>query len=113
MEEGWGVGTGRLAGASVVVLTAINAHLRVGLVFVLALGAGLALSQLLGPALGWAGLLGPLLAAEGGMLLWVMARVLRVSGDAWLPFLAAAATEPWRRPPGVDPTTARRSCSRR
>jgi O-antigen/teichoic acid export membrane protein len=89
------------SGCSAVVLAAINAHLRLGVVVVVVQSASIALAALLAWPLGWAGLLLPLVLGEGLLLAWVMVRVLAVTADRWGEFLPAALREPWQRARGL------------
>ncbi|CAD5369164.1 conserved membrane hypothetical protein [Rubrivivax sp. A210] len=84
-------------GASAVVLTAINAHARVGLAYVIVNGAFMGLAALLASPWRWAGLLVPLLIAEAALLVWVLGQVMRKTGDGYGPFLVNAIRLPLRR----------------
>ncbi len=78
--------------ASSVVMSAINAHARLGALYVLANGACMALAWWLTPTLQWWGLLPMLVLAELVLLLWVFPQVLRLTGDTVGQFLAGAWT---------------------
>lgn len=83
--------------ASAVVLTAINSHLRLGLVYVAANGLALAVATWATSAFGWEGLLGPMVAAELLLLSWVLRRVLRTTGEQFRVFASQMFSETWLR----------------
>lgn len=72
---------GAVWNASSVVLVAINAHARLGLIYVLANLLGLLLAYGLGHFLGWTGLLGSLLMIDVLILSWVLPKVMEVTRD--------------------------------
>jgi O-antigen/teichoic acid export membrane protein len=72
---------GAVWNVSSVVLAAINAHARLGLIYVLVNLLCLPLAYGLSLQLGWAGLLGALLLADVLVLLWLLPRVMEVTGD--------------------------------
>jgi O-antigen/teichoic acid export membrane protein len=78
--------------ASSVVMSAINAHARLGALYVLANGLCMGAAWLLTPRWQWWGLLPMLVLAELVLLLWVLPRVLRLTGDTLEQFLSP----PWR-----------------
>ncbi len=84
-------------GASAVVLTAINKHVRVGFVFVAVNGACLGLAAWLAGPWHWQGLLLPLVLAEVTMLVWVLGQVMQKTEDDWQSFSSNAVRQPWRR----------------
>ena len=80
-------------GASSVVLAAINQHLRMALMYLVVNAVCIAIAAVAGPAFGWRGILAPLLLAELALILWVMPKTLRVSGDSVALFYRAVARE--------------------
>ncbi len=84
-------------GASAVVLTAINRHVRVGFTFVVVNGACLGLAALLAGTWRWPGLLAPLVLAEAAMLIWVLGQVMHHTEDHWRSFLSNAMRQPLQR----------------
>jgi O-antigen/teichoic acid export membrane protein len=84
--------------ASSVVLAATNSHLRLGALYVISAGLGLACAMGLA-RFGWPGLMAGLIAAECVLLAWVLPAVLRLTQDSFSAF-AAVALRPgaWRKP---------------
>jgi O-antigen/teichoic acid export membrane protein len=78
--------------ASSVVMAAINAHARLGALYVLANGVCMGVAWWLTPTLQWWGLLPMLVLAELVLLLWVFPRVLRLTGDTVGQFFGGAWT---------------------
>jgi O-antigen/teichoic acid export membrane protein len=76
--------------ASSVVLAAINAHARLGLIYVVVNGLTLLLAYSLTPAFGWLALLGGMLMAEVILTLYVMPCVLSITRDRSSSFLKGA-----------------------
>lgn len=72
---------GAIWNASSVVLAAINAHARLGLIYVLVNLASLLLAYVLSEQFGWTGLLGALLLADVLLLIWVLPKVMDVTRD--------------------------------
>jgi O-antigen/teichoic acid export membrane protein len=83
--------------ASSVVLAAINAHARMGLVYVLTNAATLGTAYLLTPHLGWSALLSCLLVAEVMLMAYVLPLVLATTADKLRPFVSFALVGGIRR----------------
>ena len=67
---------GAIWNASSVVLAAINAHARLGLIYVVVNLVSLLLAYVLSDQFGWPGLLGALLVADVLVLIWVLPKTL-------------------------------------
>jgi len=76
--------------ASSVVMAAINAHARLGALYVLANALCMGAAWWLTPTLQWWGLLPMLVLAELVLLLWVFPRVLQLTGDTVGQFFGGA-----------------------
>jgi O-antigen/teichoic acid export membrane protein len=76
--------------ASSIVLTAVNAHARLGAVYLVTNALCLALAALGAQQAGWPGLLAGLLLAEMLLLLWLWPQAMRQTGDAPRAFVAGA-----------------------
>jgi len=72
---------GAIWNASSVVLAAINAHARLGLIYVVVNLVSLLLAYVLSDQFGWPGLLGALLVADVLVLIWVLPKVMDVTRD--------------------------------
>jgi len=72
--------------ASAVVLSAANAHARLGFWYVLANALCMGLAWLLTPHLNWPGLLAPLVLAESLLLAWALPATLHFTQDTTAPF---------------------------
>lgn len=79
--------------SSAVVLVAINAHLRLGVWFVVCNVVSMLAAMILAPWAGWAGLLWPMLMAELVMMVWVLRQTLHITQDRPADFLTAAFAE--------------------
>lgn len=88
---------GAVWNASSVVLVAINAHARLGLIYVLANTMGLLLAYGLSRHLGWSGLLISLLMVDVLILIWVLPKVIDVTRDKLGIFLSQSTIGGARR----------------
>lgn len=83
--------------ASAVFLSAINAHVRLGAIYVAVNLAGLIAAIVLTRYFGWGGLMGALILVELSILAWVLRTVLSVTGDEFSAFLTSIPNVVFRR----------------
>jgi O-antigen/teichoic acid export membrane protein len=79
--------------ASAVVMSATNAHLGLGLRYVVVNAVCIGLAWFLTPSMQWLGLLSMLLLAELFLLVWVLPKVLKLTGDTPNEFFAGSWLE--------------------
>lgn len=79
--------------ASYVVMAAINAHTRMGILFVIANAISLGSMYALAQALGWSGIFVPMLLAELVLMAWVLPQVIRTTQDSMAEFLRSAVVD--------------------
>lgn len=79
--------------ASYVVMAAINAHTRMGILFVIANAISLGAMYALAQALGWSGIFVPMLLAELVLMAWVLPQVIRTTQDSMAEFLRSAMVD--------------------
>lgn len=81
--------TSSLWNASTVFLSAINAHAKFGLLYVVTNAIGLLLAGILGSSFGWAGMLASLWLVELLLLIWALSSVLDLTADDFPGFVLA------------------------